>query len=434
MFPQDIIMKKRDKRTLTREEIEYFVTGVVDGSFKDYQSAALLMATFLNGMNEQETSELTQAIMNSGEVMSFPEISGPKVDKHSTGGVGDKVSLILAPLAAVCGVYVPMISGRGLGHTGGTLDKLQSIAGFRIDLSTEEFRKQLARLGVALIGQTANFTPADKKLYALRDVTGTVESIPLICASIMSKKLAEGIDSLVLDVKCGKGAFMKKFAMARELAVNMVNIGKNVKRPTVSLITNMDQPLGRMVGNSLEMIESFDCLKNEGAKDLKDITIELTAQMILLAGIKEDIQQARQLVTSKLASGEALEKMKQIIEAQGGNPRVADDYSLLPQAHYTMNLLAKQSGYVHEVHALKVGVAAMELGAGRKSIEDKINPAVGITNLAKIGENITVGEPLCQLHYDSESEKAEALKLLQDAFTISADKPEPAPLVYEIIS
>ncbi len=434
MFPQDIIMKKRDGNVLNREEIEYFVRGVVDGYFQDYQSSALLMAIFLRGMNAQETSYLTQAMMNSGEVLSFPGISKPKVDKHSTGGVGDKVSLILAPLAACCGLCVPMISGRGLGHTGGTLDKLESMQGFRVDLSPKEFEKQLEKLGVSMIGQTSNIAPADKKLYALRDVTGTVESIPLICASIMSKKLAEGIDSLVLDVKYGKGAFMKSFTDAKTLASNMVEIGKNMNRPTVALLTDMNQPLGEMVGNALEMIESFECLKGRGPKDLQYITIELTAHMVVLGNLEKDIQKARKLVEEKLLSGIALEKMKEIIAYQGGNPKVADDYSLLPKAKYQEAFCSSQKGYVYEIEALKVGIAGMVLGAGRETIQDKINPAVGFTDLAKIGDEVQPGDRLCTIHYDDECKKQEATRLLEKAFIIKEAKPPAQELIREVIS
>ncbi|NUM36507.1 MAG: thymidine phosphorylase [Candidatus Brocadiae bacterium] len=433
MFPQDIIMKKRDGNVLSKEEIEYFVKGVVDGHFQDYQSAALLMAIFLKGMNAQETSYLTQAMMNSGEVLSFPAIPKAKVDKHSTGGVGDKVSLILAPLAACCGLCVPMISGRGLGHTGGTLDKLESMKGFRVDLSPKEFEKQLEHLGVAMIGQTSNIAPADKKLYALRDVTGTVESIPLICASIMSKKLAEGIDSLVLDVKYGKGAFMKSFENAKILAQNMVAIGKNMNRPTVALLTDMNQPLGKMVGNALEMIESFECLKGRGPKDLVDLTIELTAQMVVLGHVEKDIHKAKKLVQEKLASGIALEKMKEMIACQGGDPRVADDYSLLPQAKFQESFQARQKGWVYEIEALKVGVAGMILGAGRESIKDKINPAVGFTNLAKVGDEVKPGDLLCTIHYDDQHKKQEAVHLLEKAFVIRETKPPLPNLIQEVV-
>lgn len=433
MFPQEVITKKRDGLALRKAEIEYFVQGVVQGYFQDYQSSALLMGILLRGMTTEETSFLTQAMMNSGEVMDLSAIPGVKVDKHSTGGVGDKVSIILAPLAASCGVCVPMISGRGLGHTGGTLDKLQSIPGFRIDLSNQEFYELLKKIGVAMIGQTATIVPADKKLYALRDVTATVESIPLICGSIMSKKLAEGIDALVLDVKFGKGAFMKTLEKAKELAVNMVAIGRNMKRQTVAFLTDMNQPLGQMVGNSLEIIESIECLKNCGPKDLMDLTIELTAEMVVLAKLATNQDAARQLVLEKLRNGAALEKFRQLIQHQGGNPNVIDDYSILPTAKHQKDFLAPQTGYLHEVDAMQVGVAGMILGAGRKSIQDQIDPAVGITNIAKVGDKVNANERLCCIHYNDENKLQEALKLLQEAFIIRESPPTPQPLIAEII-
>lgn len=433
MFPQDIIMKKRDHGVLSAEEIEYFVKGVVNGDFTDYQSSALLMAIYLNGMNPEETSYLTQAMMNSGDVLHFDEIQKPKVDKHSTGGVGDKVSLILGPLAAACGICDPMISGRGLGHTGGTLDKLESIPGFRINLSVDEFRTQLQQMGISLIGQTSNLAPADKKLYALRDVTGTVESIPLICASILSKKFAEGTDALVMDVKWGKGAFMKTLDRARALAEAIVAIGKQLKHPVIALLTDMNQPLGRNVGNSLEMIESFDCLKGKVQGDLFDISVLLTAYMLILGNIETDLERAKELVISKIHSGEALQKMREIIQFQGGNPNIVDDYSLFPQAQYHTTLTAPKTGYIQEIHALKVGVSVMYLGAGRKSIQDKIDPSVGFSNLAKEGDFVKEGDVLCEIHYNDESKKMDAMPLLQEAFVIGDEKPELRPLVVDIL-
>ena len=435
MFPQDIIMKKRDGHGLSREEIAYFVKGVVNGAFADYQSSALLMAIYLNGMNAEETSWLTEEMMRSGDIIRLETITRPKVDKHSTGGVGDKISLPLAPLAAVCGLCVPMISGRGLGHTGGTLDKLESIPGFRVDLSPEIFEKQLERLHVAMIGQTANLVPADKKLYALRDVTATVESIPLICASIMSKKMAEGIDSLVLDVKTGKGAFMKSYERAKELAVNMVKIGTNMQRPTVALLTDMNQPLGKMVGNALEVVESLECLKNKGPQDITDLTVELTAQMIVLGKVEIDLAKAKDLARSKLASGEALEKMRQLIAAHGGDARVVDDYGLLPQSRHIEDFTwPGEAGYVQEVDALAIGVAGMVLGAGRESITDKIDPAVGISCLSKIGDHVAPGDIVCRVHYNDENKKQQAWRLLQQAFTIGSERKSPPPLIYETLS
>lgn len=433
MFPQEIVTKKRDAASLKKAEIEYFVKGVVDGTFQDYQSAALLMAILLNGMSTDETSWLTQAMMHSGEVMDLSSIPKIKVDKHSTGGVGDKVSIILAPLAASCGVCVPMISGRGLGHTGGTLDKLQSIPGFRIDLSNNEFYDLLSKIGVAMIGQTATIAPADKKLYALRDVTATVESIPLICASIMSKKLAEGIDALVLDVKFGKGAFMKTLPKAKELAESMVAIGHNMNRQTVAFLTDMNQPLGQMIGNSLEIIESIECLKNRGPRDLMDLTIALTAEMVVLAKIAPNLLSATRLILDKLSDGSALEKFREMIQHQSGNPNVIDDYNILPTAKYRQDLLANKSGYIHEIDALKIGIACMILGAGRKSIQDQIDPSVGCTHLAKVGAYVKANERLCCIHYNEQSKFDEALKLFQEAIVIQDVPPQISPLIAEVI-
>ncbi len=433
MFPQEIITKKRDKQSLKRDEIDYFVKGVVNGSFQDYQSATLLMAILLNGMTPEETSWLTESMMHSGEIIDLHFIPKAKVDKHSTGGVGDKVSIILAPWAAASGICVPMISGRGLGHTGGTLDKLQSIPGFRIDLSNDEFKKMLAEVSVSMIGQTANIVPADKKLYALRDVTATVESIPLICGSIMSKKLAEGIDSLVLDVKFGKGAFMKTLEKAKILAENMVAIGKNMNRQVVALLTNMDQPLGKMIGNSLEIIESIECLKGRGPKDLMDVTIELTAQMLVLGKVATTIEDAKKILQEKLESGAALAKFREIIQWQGGNPDVIDNYNLLPQAKMKKDFLSPQSGYIQEIDALKVGIAAMLLGAGRKSVQDIIDPAVGITDFVKVGDKISEKDLLCRIHYNDENKEKEAWDLLKEAFIISSAPVTPPKLIEETI-
>ncbi|MBP7021639.1 MAG: thymidine phosphorylase [Planctomycetes bacterium] len=434
MFPQDIIIKKRDNKTLTKEEIQYFVQGVVNGDFTDYQSSALLMAIYLNGMSPEETSWLTEAMMKSGDIIQLSEIDKPKVDKHSTGGVGDKVSLILGPLAAACGLCVPMISGRGLGHTGGTLDKLESIPGFKIDLTIDKFRDQLQKIDIALIGQTSNLAPADKKLYALRDVTGTVESIPLICGSILSKKFAEGTDSLVMDVKWGKGAFMKTFAKAKQLAESIVTIGKQLNHPVVALITDMNQPLGKNVGNALEMIEAFDMLKGKIKQgDLYELTIILTAHMLVLGKITENIEQAKELIQTKIDNGEAIKKMQEVIEFQGGNPEIINDYSLFPQAQHTMELKAQQTGYIQDIHALKIGTAVMYLGAGRKSIQDSIDPAVGITDLKKVGDFVHQDDILCKIYYNDQKKLDQALPLLMEAFQIAEAPPSINPIVAEIL-
>ena len=434
LFPQDIIRQKRDGGALDRRAIETWIRGVVDGSFADYQSSALLMAIFQRGMTPRETAWLTEAMMRSGEVITLPEIAAPKVDKHSTGGVGDKVSLILGPLAAAVGVCVPMISGRGLGHTGGTLDKLESIPGFRVGLSTDEYRRQLAAIGIALAGQTAALVPADRKLYALRDVTATVECIPLICASIMSKKLAEGIDALVLDVKFGRGAFMKTLADARRLARAMVAIGKTMQRPTVALLTEMNRPLGRAVGHALEVIESIECLRGRGPADLMEVTLALTEKMVLLGRLEKSVKGARARVQRALASGAALEKLRETIRAQGGDPSVIDDTTRLPQGRRVVEVRAESAGYLRDVDAMAIAQAALRLGAGRERVEDTIDPAVGLSDLAQAGDRITKDGLLCRLHVNDDSHLAEAIVLARGAFTVGTAKPKLAPLIREEIA
>src|SRR4249919_2056805 len=381
----DVIMKKRDGGALAREEIRFFVNGVTAGSLPDYQASALLMAVVLRGMSTQETAWLTDAMVHSGVRVDLSSIPGVKVDKHSTGGVGDKTSIVLAPLAAACGVPVPMMSGRGLGHTGGTLDKLESIPGFRVNLSLEEMRAALIAVGCAMIGQTAQIAPADKKLYALRDVTGTVESIPLISASIMSKKIAEGIDALVLDVKTGSGAFMKTEADSRRLAESLVSIGNRSGVRTEALITAMDAPLGRAVGNALEVIECIEILKGSGDQsgDLVDVSVELTARMLVLGKLAHDRSDAERRVRAAIASGEGLARLQQIIEIQGGDHRVVDDYSRLPSAPERHLVRATRDGYPTELHAESVGRASVILGAGRDRVEDPVDHGVGIMVLAK---------------------------------------------------
>lgn len=429
--PPGIIRKKRDGRSLTRDEMEAWIRGVVDGTFADYQSAALLMAIYHQGMGADETAWLTEAMMRSGEVIKLPKIALPKVDKHSTGGVGDKVSLILAPLAAAAGLCVPMISGRGLGHTGGTLDKLESIPGFRVGLSAGEFRKQLGEIGVALAGQSDSLVPADRKLYALRDVTATVESIPLISASIMSKKLAEGIDSLVLDVKYGRGAFMKTIQDARELARSMVEIGRAMNRPTVALLTSMDQPLGRSVGNAVEVIEAIECLKGNGPADLMEVTFALTAQMLLLGGLAPDGPSARAKLESVLSSGAALEKFRAIIAAQGGNPAVIDDYKLLPTARQVVEIRAPRSGFITDVDPMAIATAAMNLGAGRETMNDTIDPAVGITDIVQTGERISKGDVLCRLHVNDKNGLLEIRACAGSAFAVCDNRLQPDSISIE---
>jgi len=434
-FPQDIIIKKRDGGTLTRDEINFFARGVADGRFADYQATALLMAIFWRGLTPEETSWLTDAMLHSGEVIDLRDLPGAKVDKHSTGGVGDKVSLILAPLAAACGVKVPMMSGRGLGHTGGTLDKLESIPGFRVMLSVPEFRAVLQKVGTAMIGQTPQVVPADRKLYSLRDVTGTVECIPLICASIMSKKLAEGIDSLVLDIKFGRGAFMKTKAQALELAKAMVAIGKVSGKPVRALLTGMHQPLGRAVGHTTEVIESIESLKGRGPADLMEVTFALTGHMLILGGVAKDMPEARRKMESVIANGSALEKFRLLCAAQDGNARVIDDYTLLPTAKKIIDVTAPGSahGFISEVDALKCGHAIMALGGGRASVADEVDHAVGISNLIKIGEPVNAGTRLCTLHLNNETASAKAESLIRDAIRFAPTAPIAEPLIQDLV-
>ncbi|MCP9494789.1 MAG: thymidine phosphorylase [Pyrinomonadaceae bacterium MAG19_C2-C3] len=439
MQPQDIIRRKRDGEALSKDEIKVFVDGVTSGAFADYQSAALLMAIFQRGMTTDERDALTQAMLHSGTVLDFSDIPKAKVDKHSTGGVGDKTSLIIAPLAAACGLCVPMISGRGLGHTGGTLDKLEAIPGYRVQMSLDEFRRILERVGFAMIGQTGEIAPADKKLYALRDVTATVESIPLISASIMSKKLAEGLDGLVLDVKCGDGAFMKDYERALELANSLVDIGRAANVNTVALVTNMEQPLGHAIGNSLEVIECIEILLGEEkstSADLRELSLELTAQMLVVGGVTDYIEAAREKVAHALTSGAARDKFGESIEAQGGNANVMRDTNLLPHARATQDLISDSSGYVTRLAAESVGIASMMLGAGRVRVEDTIDPAVGIILHKKIGDKVEHGEPLATLHYNDAHKLDDARRTLRSAFQISENQPPDSatlPLVRAVV-
>jgi pyrimidine-nucleoside phosphorylase len=433
LFPQHIIAKKRDGLVLSREEIGSFVSGATDGSWADYQLSALLMAIYLRGMTPQETALYTEAMMNSGVVADLSSVKQPKADKHSTGGVGDKISLHLAPMIAACGVAVPMISGRGLGHTGGTLDKLESIPGFRVNLSMAEYRAELEQIGVSLIGQTAELAPSDKKLYALRDVTATVECIPLICGSILAKKLAEGIDVLVLDVKFGRGAFMKDKAKARELALALVSVATAMGKPTRAVMTAMEQPLGRAVGNALEVIESIECLRGQGPEDTMEVTYALGEQMLLLAKVVATKDEARAKLERSISSGAALQKFRELIAAQGGDARVVDDVTRLPQARLKVALLATRAGFVSDIDAMAVALAALRLGAGRAKAEDKVDHAVGFSALVKIGERVEVGAPLVMMHASDERALADAKAMLEKAIAI-ADAPVAAVrLIDELI-
>jgi pyrimidine-nucleoside phosphorylase len=431
----DIIRKKRDGEELDLAEIESFVRGATTGEgWEKYQLSALLMAIFQNGMALEETARLTRAMTDSGKRLDLADLSGPKVDKHSTGGVGDKTSLILGPLAAACGVVVPMMSGRGLGHSGGTLDKLESIPGFRTNLGESEFRDALRTVGLGMIGQTDEIAPADKTLYALRDVTATVECIPLITASILSKKLAEGISGLVMDVKCGHGAFMKTRDDARTLAESLVGVGRDNGLTMTAIITAMDAPLGSNVGNSVEVIESIETLKGRGPKDLTDLSILLAARMVRVAGLAASDTEAAGKVRAALDSGEGLEVFRKCLEFQGGDPRIIDDYSRFPSALRTMDVVALQSGFVTEMVAGAVGVASMVLGGGRERAEDVIDHAVGIICRAKPGEFVKAGQTVYEVHYRTTSRMLAALPLLEESFTIGDAPPPEGPLVLEEIA
>jgi pyrimidine-nucleoside phosphorylase len=420
----DAIARKRDGHALSRAEIDAFVRGVTDGSIPDYQASALLMAIVLRGMSDEETAWLTDAMVRSGDRVDLSDIPGTKVGKHSTGGVGDKTSIVLAPVAAACGVIVPKMSGRGLGHTGGTLDKLESIPGYRIDLSIEEFKSVLRDVGTSIIGQTGSLAPADKKLYALRDVTATIESIPLISASIMSKKLAEGSNALVLDVKCGDGAFMKDEGRARELAASMVAIGRQAGVRTEAVITDMDAPLGRAVGNSLEIIECLDTMKGSGPADLTEVVKRLAARMVVLAGLEGDERAAGERVEQALGSGRALETFARMVERQGGDPRVTEDYSLLPAALGRAACRAPRAGYLTALKAEALGRASNVLGAGRTTVGESVDHGVGVVVLAKPGDRVSEGQPLIELHHRDGRGLDAALDLCRAGISIG-DAPAP---------
>lgn len=425
----DIIAKKRDGRALTRDEISSFVAGVTSGAWPEYQASALLMAIVLRGMTPEETAWLTDAMVTSGIRVDLRKIPGIKVDKHSTGGVGDKTSLILAPVVAACGLPVPMMSGRGLGHTGGTLDKLESIPGFSVRLSLEEMMRALEKVGCAMIGQTDRIAPADKKLYALRDVTATVESIPLISASIMSKKIAEGIDALVLDVKTGSGAFMKSEADSRRLAESLVSIGNTSGVRTEAIITDMDTPLGRAVGNSIEVIECIEAMRGRGPSDLMEVTMALTVPLLVLGKAAATGAEARQMALRAIDSGAALERFRRIIEVQGGDPHVVDDESRLPQVDHRYVVKADRSGYVVRMDAGLVGRASVVLGAGRDRVEDPVDPAVGILVNAKPGTSVRAGDALLEVIYRDETRLGSAIELLTRAIAIGDAPPSPRPLI-----
>lgn len=429
----DLIIKKRQNEALTKEEIEFIIQGFTEGTIPDYQMSAFAMAVCFNGMTVEERFYFTKAMVESGDILDLSSIDGITVDKHSTGGVGDTTTLALGPLVASCGVKLAKMSGRGLGHTGGTLDKLESIPGFQIELSEEQFIDQVNRIGIAIIGQTKDLVPADKKLYALRDVTGTVESIPLIASSIISKKLAAGAQTIVLDVKVGSGAFMKDLNSARELAQAMVDIGKAFGRNISAVITNMDEPLGRAVGNSIEVIEAIETLKGNGPNDFTELVLNLGAHILVNAKVESDFNQAIEMLKAKIASGEALEKMRELIAAQGGDPRVVDDYSLLPQAKYRYEVTANAEGYIKSIDALKVGNYAMLLGAGRKTKDDVIDLGVGVMINRKVGDQVKTDTVIGEIHSNTplDEERIEAFRQL---FTITDQKVEKKPLIIDTIS
>ena len=429
----DLIRKKRDSGEHSREEIDFLISGYTRGDIPDYQMAAWLMAAWIRGLNGPEMAALTEAMLYSGEVVDLSDLPGKKVDKHSTGGVGDKTSLILAPIVAAGGLTVPMISGRGLGHTGGTLDKLEAIPGFNTSLLLADFRRVLRECGMALIGQTAEIAPADKKIYALRDVTSTVENIGLICGSIMSKKLAEGIDALVLDVKAGSGAFMQKEEDAIRLAEVMVDTAKRMGKKAVGLITDMDQPLGRLAGHSAEVIESLDVLKGRGPADLRDLSLELSAWMFFLGERTKSVDEGRRLADTMISNGQALEKFRQCIRLQGGDERVIDDYAKLPTAKNKVDVLSPQSGFVTATNCMEFGIALAILGGGREKKEDRIDPAIGLEFHKRIGDRVERGEPLATIHYNSATRLTEAQHKISGSFSIGEARPAARPLVRRLV-
>lgn len=428
----DLINKKKRGQALSLEEIHFAVEGYTRGEIPDYQISSLLMAIYFKGMNEEETKHLTMAMVESGDVIDLSEIEGVKVDKHSTGGVGDKVSLIVIPLVASLGIPVAKMSGRGLGHTGGTIDKLESITGFNIELSMEKFMNNVNEYKMAIVGQTGDLTPADKKLYALRDVTGTVDSVPLIASSIMSKKIASGSDAIVLDVKVGNGAFMKTLDEARTLAQAMVSIGKGLGRDTVAILTNMNEPLGKEVGNANEVHEAILALKGEASEDLMNVSVTIAANMAVLGKAYDDLEKAKEAIWDKIKSGEALEKFALLAKIQGGDENQILHPETLPKASIKVPVIATKEGYVHEIKAEEIGTSAMFLGAGRETKEDLIDYAAGITLSKKVSDKVKLGETLCTLHTNKE-EYQEAYNKALEAYVISEDEPENIPFILDVV-
>ena len=429
----DLIQRKRDGEELAPNEITHLVDGYTRGEVPDYQMSAFLMAVYFSGMSDREVTALTDCMLRSGESVDLSSVPGVKVDKHSTGGVGDKTSLIAAPLAASAGAIVPMISGRALGHTGGTLDKLEAIPGFRTNLTVDEFRAQLQQVGICFIGQTAQVAPADGKLYSLRDATATIESIPLIASSIMSKKLAAGLDGIILDVKVGAGAFMKRQVDARRLAQMMVGIGRRMDKRIQALITDMNQPLGYAVGNALEVMEASQTLQNVGPTDLTRISLELAARMIYLGAVTETLDDARELAQEKLLDGSGYRKFREVIQAQGGNPQVLDRFDLLPNATGAREITSPRAGFVSAIDAEDVGKASAMIGAGRDDKDDQVDPAVGVILEVKVGEKVEAGGVLCRIYYTGDERLDDAAELIEDAFRISNQAPEERDLILEVI-
>lgn len=428
----DIIIKKKENKELTREEISFFVKGFTDGSIPDYQASALAMAICFNGMNKKEIGILTDEMLHSGDTIDLSSIEGKKVDKHSTGGVGDKTSLVLGPLVASCGVKLAKMSGRGLGHTGGTLDKLESIPGVTIDIEKDRFFKQVNDIGIAIVGQTGSLVPCDKKLYALRDVTGTVNSIPLIASSIMSKKLASGSDTILLDVKFGSGAFMKDLDSARELARTMVDIGDELNRDTRAILTDMNQPLGLAIGNSLEVIEAINTLNGHGPSDLVELCVSAGAIMLVQAGRVKTIEEGKELLEQNIKNKSALNKLCEMVEAQGGDASYIKDPSKFEKAKYIIDVKSNKDGYIKEINALEIGEAAMKLGAGRATKEDIIDFATGIVLEKKVGSKVNKGDILCKVYSNKEHVESIILEVVE-SFKITNEELKTLPIIYEIV-
>ena len=429
----DLIMKKRKGEELTTEEINFFVDGFTKGEIPDYQASAMLIAIFFNKMNKRETADLTNAMVESGDKIDLSNIKGVKVDKHSTGGVGDKTSICLTPLVASLGIPVAKMSGRGLGHTGGTIDKLETFKGFSVELTEEQFMENVNKINIAIMGQSGNLVPADKKLYALRDVTATVDNMSLIASSIMSKKLASGADAIVLDVKVGDGAFMKTSETAKELAQEMVDIGKHLGRETIGVISDMDQPLGYAIGNSLEVIEAIELLKGNGPKDLLELTLTIGSNMLLCAKMAESEEEARKMLMENIKNGKGLEKLKDFVKAQGGDISPIDDYSKFPQAKYVEKVTSPVDGYITKIHAEAFGLIAMELGAGRATKESEIDLAVGIVLNKKRGEKVNKGDVLAYIHSNNEEKIEKARKSILENIVIEDSYDLNIPLIYDIV-